>query len=60
MNNEDVQTEELLTAEEKVVKVEITVNELNVVLGALQELPHRMVDGLLKKLIDQGRSQLQQ
>ena len=59
MNNEDVQTEELLTAEEKVVKIELTVNELNVVLGALQELPHRMVDGLLKKLIDQGRSQLQ-
>jgi hypothetical protein len=58
--NEDVQSEELLTAEEKVVKVELTVNELNVVLGALQELPHRMVDGLLKKLIDQGRSQLQQ
>lgn len=60
MNNEDVQTEELPTAEEKVVKVELTVNELNVVLGALQELPHRMVDGLLKKLLDQGRSQLQQ
>jgi hypothetical protein len=60
MNEEDVQSEELLTAEEKVVKVELTVNELNVVLGALQELPHRMVDGLLKKLIDQGRSQLQQ
>lgn len=60
MNNEDAQTEELATAEEKVVKVELTVNELNVVLGALQELPHRMVDGLLKKLLDQGRSQLQQ
>jgi hypothetical protein len=60
MNNEDVQTEELSAAEEKVVKVELTVNELNVVLGALQELPHRMVDGLLKKLLEQGQRQLQQ
>jgi hypothetical protein len=59
MNKEDVQPEEL-TTEEKVVNVEITVNELNVVLGALQELPHRMVDGLLKKLIEQGQRQLQQ
>ena len=59
MNKEDVQPEELAT-EEKVVSVEITVNELNVVLGALQELPHRLVDGLLKKLIEQGQRQLQQ
>lgn len=59
MNNEDVQTEES-TNEEKVINLELTLNELNVVLGALQELPHRLVDGLLKKLVEQGKSQLQQ
>lgn len=59
MNNEEVQTEELAT-EEKIINLEITLNELNVVLGALQELPHRLVDGLLNKLIVQGKSQLQQ
>jgi hypothetical protein len=58
MNNEEVQTEELAT-EEKIINLEITLNELNVVLGALQELPHRLVDGLLNKLIVQGKSQLQ-
>jgi hypothetical protein len=58
MNNEEVQTEELAT-EEKIINLEITLNELNVVLGALQELPHRLVDGLLNKLITQGKSQLQ-
>lgn len=59
MNNEDVRTEES-TNEEKVINLELTLNELNVVLGALQELPHRLVDGLLKKLVEQGKSQLQQ
>jgi hypothetical protein len=58
MSNEEVQTEELAT-EEKIINLEITLNELNIVLGALQELPHRLVDGLLNKLIVQGKSQLQ-
>lgn len=35
------------------------VNELNVVLSALQELPHRVADPVLKKLISQAQSQSQ-
>jgi hypothetical protein len=42
------------------VKVTLDVNELNVVMGALQELPHRIVDPLLKKIFQQAQEQLQQ
>ncbi|CAB4142949.1 hypothetical protein UFOVP447_56 [uncultured Caudovirales phage] len=41
------------------VTLEVNVNELNVIIGALQELPHRVVDGLLRKLIDSAKAQLQ-
>ena len=40
------------------VTVEVDVNELNMILGALQELPHRVVDGLLRKLMEQAQAQL--
>jgi hypothetical protein len=59
VDSENEQVEQLNT-EEKTINLEITLNELNVVLGALQELPHRLVDGLLNKLVAQGQSQLQQ
>lgn len=36
------------------------VNELNVVLSALQELPHRIADPLLKKIVSQAQGQAQQ
>jgi hypothetical protein len=41
------------------VTLEVNVNELNVIIGALQELPHRVVDGLLRKLVDSAKAQLQ-
>ena len=40
------------------VTLEINVNELNVIFAALQELPHRVVDTILKKLFDQAQKQL--
>jgi hypothetical protein len=43
----------------KNVNLEVNVNELNIIVGALQELPHRVVDQLLKKLIQQAQDQLQ-
>lgn len=45
--------------QEPSVKVELTVNEINVVFAALQELPHRIVDPILKKMMQQAQSQLQ-
>lgn len=39
--------------------IKLTVQELNVVFGALQELPHRVVDGLLKGIMTQVQVQQQ-
>ena len=36
----------------------LNVNELNIVLAGLQELPHRVVDALIKNLMTQAQSQL--
>ena len=38
----------------------VNVNELNVIMGGLQELPHRIVDPILKKLFQQAQAQLGQ
>ena len=47
---------------EQTVKLEVNVNELNVIFGALQEapLPHRLSDPVLKKLYEQAQGQLPQ
>jgi hypothetical protein len=42
------------------VTLNVNVNELNVIMGGLQELPHRVVDGLLRKLMEQAQAQLGQ
>lgn len=39
--------------------IELNVNEINVVMAALQELPHRVADPLLRKLMQQAQGQLQ-
>lgn len=41
------------------VNLTLDVNELNVVLASLQELPHRVADPLLRKLMQQAQEQLQ-
>ena len=42
------------------VTLNINVNELNIIMGGLQELPHRVVDPVLKKLFQQAQAQLGQ
>jgi hypothetical protein len=42
------------------VTLTVDINELNLMMGGLQELPHRVVDPLLKKLFQQAQAQLQQ
>ena len=42
------------------VNIEMNVNELNVVLAALQELPHRVADPILRNVMQQAQEQLQQ
>jgi hypothetical protein len=40
------------------VTLTVDVNELNIIMGGLQELPHRVVDPVLKKLFQQAQAQL--
>lgn len=42
------------------INVALTINELNVVLASLQELPHKVADPLLRNLMGQAQAQLQQ
>jgi hypothetical protein len=42
------------------VNITVDVNELNVIMGGLQELPHRVSDTILKKLFAQAQAQLGQ
>lgn len=43
---------------QKTVTLSLEVNDLNVIFAALQELPYRVADPLLKKLLQQAQSQL--
>lgn len=45
---------------EKMLTLTLNVNELNVVFAALQDasIPHRVVDPLLKKLLEQANAQM--
>lgn len=45
---------------ETIVTLELNVNEVNLVLGALRELPHRVVDGVLQKVVMQAQGQIKQ
>lgn len=42
---------------ETVINLELTVNETNLIINALRELPHRVVDGVLQKVINQAQGQ---
>lgn len=42
------------------VNLTIDVNELNAIFAALQELPHRVADPILRKLMGQAQEQLGQ
>ena len=46
-------------AQVQTVNLSVDINELNIIMGGLQELPHRVVDPLLKKIMQQAQEQLQ-
>lgn len=43
---------------EQVVTLELSVNDVNVVISALRELPHRVVNDLLSKVVAQAQRQV--
>jgi hypothetical protein len=46
-------------AEAPTAAIKLNVNEINIVLAALQELPHKVSDGLLRNIVAQANEQLQ-
>lgn len=47
-------------AAQPTVNIALNINELNVVLASLQELPHKVADPILRNIMGQAQSQLQQ
>lgn len=47
-------------ATQPTVNIALNINELNVILASLQELPHKVADPLLRNIMGQAQSQLQQ
>lgn len=47
------------TPQDPTVKIDLTINEFNAVMAAIQELPHRVADPILKKMFSQAQIQLQ-
>lgn len=46
--------------DERKVNVTFTVNEVNTILAALQEMPHRISDPVIRNLLEQVQPQIQQ
>lgn len=56
----NAELDKLSAPTEPTVKLEVSVNDLNTILGALQELPHRIADPVLKKVFTQAQAQINQ
>lgn len=61
MENAELETTTETAQQEQTqtIRLELTVNEVNVVFAALQELPHRVADPIIKNIIQQAQSQIQ-
>lgn len=57
--NPELDKFDVANQQQPVVTVEVNVNEVNVILGALAELPHRVADPLIRKVFGQAQEQLQ-
>jgi hypothetical protein len=60
MSNPELDPKLVENQQAPTVNVELNVNELNVILGGLQELPHRVADPILRKLMQEAQAQLGQ
>jgi hypothetical protein len=54
----DVDNQVQAAPQEPVVKLELAVNDINLILAALQELPHKIADPMLRKIMEQANTQL--
>lgn len=54
---EQIETTEAKAVEPNVT-LDLTVNDVNLVLAALQELPHKVSDPMIRKIMEQAQAQL--
>lgn len=54
----DVDNQAQAAQQEPAVKLDLLVNDVNLILAALQELPHKVADPLLRKIMEQANAQL--
>ena len=54
---DEIETSEV-SAVEPNVTLDLTVNDVNLVLAALQELPHKIADQMIRKIMEQAQAQL--
>lgn len=40
------------------IQLDVTINEYNIIMSGLQELPHRLSDPVIKKIFAQAQEQL--
>lgn len=57
--NSDLNTK-LIEDKEVILNIKVNINEFNIIMSSLQELPHRIVDPILRKLIEQANSQIKE
>lgn len=60
MSNPELDPKLVENQQAPTINVELNVNELNIILGGLQELPHRVADPVLRNLMQQAQMQLGQ
>lgn len=48
------------TQDTREITLKLTVNDVNTVLAALQELPHRVSDSVIRNIFEQVQPQIQQ
>ena len=54
---DEIETSEASSVE-PTVTLDLTVNDVNLVLAALQELPHKIADPMIRKIMEQAQAQL--
>lgn len=61
MSNQEDQVESITTEtqQEQKINLSLTVNEINIFLAAVQELPHKVADPLIRNIMSQAQSQVQ-
>lgn len=57
-NNSELDSKLVENQAEPTVSIELSVQEINVLFAALQELPHRVADPILRKIMAQAEKQL--